>query len=137
MTVGPVARNRHSEAFFDGTARGQFLLRRCRPAGHWCRPQAEVCGECGSTQFDEAPAGGAARLVSWVVVPERPRGEGPAGEPNIPAIVEFAEGPWWWSKLVGADPSTLYEGQPLRLIFESAEGGEAVPVFTPDGGAGA
>lgn len=130
MTVGPVTRNSASESFFDHTARGQFLLLRCHPHGHFSRPQATVCAECGSTDLDEVPAAGPARLVSWVVVPERSR----PGEVNIPAIVEFAEGPWWWSKLVDADPGALREGQPLRMVFESAEGGEVVPVFTPEVG---
>ena len=132
MTVGPVARNAATGTFFDGTSQGRFLLRRCRPSGHWCRPQAEVCAECGSTDFDDAAASGRVRLVSWAVVPARPHGDRPPGAPEIPAIVEFAEGPWWWSKLVDADPSMLYEGMPLRLLFESAQGGEAVPVFAPD-----
>lgn len=133
MTVGPVGRNRDTEAFFDGTSRGQFLLRRCRPAGHFNRPQAEVCQACGSLDFDDVPARGAVRLVSWVVVPDRPRDDQPPGAPDIPAIVEFDEGPWWWSKLVGADPGSLYEGQPLQLGFERPEGSEAVPVFRPEG----
>lgn len=131
MTVGPVARNGATETFFDGTARQQFLLRSCRPSGHYNRPQAVVCSECGSVEFDDVPAGGQVRLVSWAVVPDRPRDDRPPGAPNIPAIVEFEEGPWWWSKIVDADPESLKEGQLLSLLFERAEGGEAVPVFTP------
>ncbi|HET9078280.1 MAG TPA: OB-fold domain-containing protein [Acidimicrobiales bacterium] len=134
MTVGPVARNTATGTFFDGTARGVFLLRRCRPSGHYNRPQAVSCTECGSTGFDDVPAGGGVRLVSWVVVPERPRDDRPPGPAAVPAIVEFDEGPWWWSKLVDADPAALTEGQPLRMLFERAEGGEAVPVFTPAAG---
>lgn len=133
MTVGPVSRNEATEAFFDAAAKGQFLLLRCRPQGHFCRPQATVCGECGSTDFDHVPAAGGVRLVSWVVVPDRPAPGQDPGEPNLPAIVEFDEGPWWWSKLVDADPDTLQAGMPLRLTFESAEGAEAVPVFSPAG----
>lgn len=134
MTVGPVARNSATEAFFDGTASGQFLLRRCRPAGHFNRPQAEVCTECGALDFDDVPARGSVRLVSWVVVPDRPRDGAPAGDPDVPAVVEFEEGPWWWTKLVDTDPAGLYEGQPLEMLFERAEGGEAVPVFRPGPG---
>lgn len=133
MTIGAVGRNSDTEAFFDGTSRDQFLLRRCRPAGHFNRPQAGVCQECGSLDFEDVPARGAVRLVSWVVVPDRPRDGQPAGPPDIPAIVEFEEGPWWWSKLVDADPAALYEGQPLQMRFERADGGEAVPVFRPEG----
>ncbi len=128
---GPVARNDATGAFFDGTARGEFLLARCRPEGHWNRPQAEVCGSCASTDLELSPSSGRARLVSWVVVHPRPRDEGPPPAPSVPAIVEFDEGPWWWTQIVGADPTQLRDGLPLRVVFERPEGSEAVPVFTP------
>ena len=119
-----MGRNGATEDFFDGTAAGQFLLRRCQPHGHLSRPQACQCAECGSTELDWMPASGRARLVSWVVVPHR----GDDGE-ELPVIAELEEGPWWWSKLVGAAAAGLAEGVPLRLVYERAEGGEAVPVF--------
>jgi uncharacterized OB-fold protein len=125
-----VARNEATEEFFDGTARGEFLLKRC-PQGHFSRPQATVCPDCWSTSLDSVPAAGRARLVSWAVVPGRPGDGEPAPEPTIPAIVELEEGPWWWSKLVGADPSGLEEGLALEVAFHRADGGEAVPVFRP------
>ena len=136
MSVGPVARNSATGIFFDGTAQGRFLLRCCRPGSHYNRPQATVCSQCGSADLGDVEAGGGVSLVSWAVIPDRPRDDRPAGPPNIAAIVEFDEGPWWWSKVVGADPADLEEGQRLRIVFERAEGGEAVPVFTPDGGDG-
>ncbi len=71
MSVGPVGRNGATEEFFDGTAAGEFLLRRCRPHGHLSRPQAHQCCECGSTELTWIPASGRARLVSWVVIPAR------------------------------------------------------------------
>jgi hypothetical protein len=67
--------------------------------------------------------------VSWVVIPAR--GDD-TDSPQIPVIGELEEGPWWWSKLVGADPGTLTEGQLLRITYERADGGEAVPVFVLD-----
>jgi uncharacterized protein len=127
-----VARNEASADFFDGTSRGQFLLRRCAPHGHLSRPQARQCSDCGSTDLTWAPASGRARLVSWVVVPVRDGGTDPPPPPMVPAIGELEEGPWWWSKLVGADPDSLAEGLPLRIAYERADQGEAVPVFTLD-----
>jgi uncharacterized protein len=129
MSVGPVGRNEATEEFFDGTAAGEFRLRRCRPHGHLSRPQAHQCSECGSTDLGWTPASGRARLVSWVVVPARSRAGDPPSPPQVPAIGELEEGPWWWSQLVGADPDSLVEGWPLRIVYERAEGGEAVPLF--------
>ncbi len=129
MTVGPVGRNEASAAFFDGTSNGEFLLRRCTPHGHRSRPQAYQCSECESTDLSWVPASGRARLVSWVIIPAR---GGDGDPPQIPVIAELDEGPWWWSKLVGADPDRLAEGLSLRVTYEQADGGEAVPVFVPD-----
>jgi uncharacterized OB-fold protein len=128
---GPVARNEATAAFFDGTARGELLLTRCRPHQHWNRPQAERCAECDSTELVPAPGSGRASLVSWVVVHPRPREGAPPPPPAVPAIVEMEEGPWWWTQLVDVDPSHLQEGEALRVVFERPDGGEAVPVFTP------
>jgi uncharacterized OB-fold protein len=132
MSVGPVARNGSTEEFFDGTAAGQFLIRRCSPDGHLSRPQARQCSECGTTELSWTPATGRARLISWVVIPVR-SGEGePPRPPIVAAIGELEEGPWWWSMVVGADPDALAEGQPLRIEYERAGGGEAVPIFVVD-----
>lgn len=140
MTVqgpGPVARNDATATFFDGTARGEFLLLRC-PQGHWNRPQAERCVECDSDGLRPEPSSGRARLVSWAVVhPRRGAGAetggeaGPTAVPAVPAVVEFEEGPWWWSQIVGVDPGELRDGLALRVVFERPDGSEAVPVFTP------
>jgi uncharacterized protein len=128
VTVGPVARDPATTAFFDGTAAGQFLLRRC-PAGHFSEPQAAACTSCARTDLDWAPAVGRASLVSWTVVWGRPSGD---AEPprTILVIAALDEGPWWWSQLVDADGANLAVGQPLRIEFRRAgDEHEAVPVF--------
>jgi uncharacterized OB-fold protein len=132
--VGPVARDGSTAEFFEAAAQGRFLIQRCVPAGHMARPQARLCPECGSTDLAYEPASGRARLVSWAVVPGRPRPDEPAPPPSVPVIAQLEEGPWWWSALVGGDPDSLREGQALRIVFERAEGGEAVPVFVVDTG---
>jgi len=148
MSVGPVVRDDATADFFDGTAAGQFLLRRC-PAGHFSEPPAAQCTTCASTELQPIPAAGGATLVSWAVTWSRPA----AGEParrTVLAIGELDEGPWWWGQLsgTGADDGVpagevpessvpagrgevrLTVGQPLRIEFRRADGDyEAVPVF--------
>jgi uncharacterized OB-fold protein len=128
VTVGPVARDAATAEFFDGTAAGRFLLRRCA-AGHFSEPSAAGCTTCGSTELASAPAAGDATLVSWTVVWGRPSGT-TEPERTILAIGELDEGPWWWSQLVDADPASLAVGQRLRIEFRRADDEhEAVPVF--------
>jgi uncharacterized OB-fold protein len=115
----PVARDETTAAFFDGTAQGRFLIRRCLPHGHASRPQARQCSTCGATELEWSESSGAARLVSWAVL----------SADSIVAIGELEEGPWWWTKLVAADPAVLASGTPLLITYEQEEGSEAVPIF--------
>jgi len=130
MTVGPVDRDVATAEFFDGTAAGQFLLRRC-PDQHYSEPAASQCTACGRTDLEWVAASGGASLVSWTVTWSRPEpGSDPA--PTLLVIAELDEGPWWWSQLVGESPDAVAVGQRLRIEFQrpSAEY-EAVPVFVP------
>ncbi len=126
----PVGRDQATSGFFDGTAQEQFLLMRCRPHGHWNRPQARRCTGCDSTELEPAPASGRGKLASWVVNHPRPDVEEPSPL-TVSAIVELDEGPWWWALIVGADPAALRDGLPVEVRYERPAGSEAVPVFTP------
>jgi uncharacterized OB-fold protein len=130
MTVGPVSRDGATAEFFDGTAAGQFLLRHCTACGALCAPQAAQCEQCCSTALDWRPASGDAILVSWTIAHGKPNARGAASR-TILGIAELAEGPWWWSQIIDADPAELRAGTPLRISFQryGAEH-EAVPVFT-------
>jgi uncharacterized OB-fold protein len=135
MTVGPVSRDAATAEFFDGTAAGQFLLRHCAACGAVSAPQAAQCERCCSTALDWRPAAGDAVLISWTVTHSRaagPQGDAPGTTSRvIVGIAELAEGPWWWSQVIDADPAQLRVGLPLRISFQRHDAQhEAVPVFT-------
>ena len=131
MSVGPVQRDAATAEFFDGTAAGRFLLRRC-PAGHVSEPAVTQCTICPSTELDWVEAGGGATLVSWAVTWSR-SSDGDKPRQTILVIGELDEGPWWWTQLGGdIDPeaAALVAGRRLRVAFERADAEhEAVPVF--------
>jgi uncharacterized OB-fold protein len=144
MNLPAVARDQTTEEFFDGTAEGVYLIRRCLPHGHASKPQATQCAVCASPDLRWDPSSGRAQLASWTVVPGRRTGSGGLDEPGVAAesggaepeativaIGELEEGPWMWARLVGADPSHLREGMALRIAFERPPGSEAIPVLTP------
>lgn len=127
MPTMPIARDAASAEFFDGTARGELLLRRCTDCGRISAPQARQCPDCAATEFTPAPASGAATLVSWTVPHDR------EGRPlTVAALVELAEGPWLRLRLTGvAEPAAeLSAGLPLTVSFEAVAGGETVPVVS-------
>jgi len=123
MTVGPVDRDDATAEFFDGTAAGRLLLRRCEH-GHYSEPAVTQCTTCASLSLQWSPAGGSASLVSWAITWSK------EDEPTVLVIAELDEGPWWWSQLTGADPAQLAVGARLRVAFARPdEEHEAVPVF--------
>jgi uncharacterized OB-fold protein len=127
--VGPVARDQASAAFFDGTARGQLLLHRCRSCRSWWSPHAVQCAACGSTGLDREPSAGTAHLVSWSVSHGRAREDGSTARAVV-GIVQLDEGPWWWAQLRTDDPAVLAVGDRVVVAFErSGDDSETVPVF--------
>jgi hypothetical protein len=129
MTVGPVARDEATAEFFDGTARGEFLLGLCSSCQAISAPQARQCETCGSTGLGVLPAGGGAAVVSWAVSHRRPDETGNT-HPLVLVIAELDEGPWWWSQVTDADPDDIEVGTRLRIAYERAgDDYEFVPVF--------
>ena len=127
MSVGAVRRDAETSEFFDGTARGEFLLRHCTDCGTLGEPDVRRCRGCESVRLDWAPAAGGASLVSWAVVLGQADTDESAAR-TVVAIAELDEGPWWWGQILDA-PVTLAAGQRLTISFEPVEGQEVVPAF--------
>ncbi|GAA1017602.1 hypothetical protein Aple_023790 [Acrocarpospora pleiomorpha] len=124
MPVGIVRRDAATAEFFDGTARGDLLIRRCDRCGGWAAPQTRTCPHCASPELSWTPAAGTGTVVTWSVVHTK-------GLPPVTVgIVELDEGPWMQVQLTGDLPEDLSDLR-VRVAFERPEGGEAVPVFTP------
>ncbi|MDA3630440.1 OB-fold domain-containing protein [Saccharopolyspora sp. WRP15-2] len=130
MPIVPVTRDAASAPFFDGTARGELLLRRCEDCSSISAPDVECCSVCGSTRLTWTPARGTAKVVTWTVV----HGRSPVdGEPTriVAGLVELDEGPWLYARLVDIAPEDVTTELALVVGFDHAEGSETVPVFRP------
>lgn len=130
MPAIPVTRDAASATFFDGTARGELLLRQCEVCDRLNAPRTETCPSCSSIHLGWTPARGTGTLVSWTVVHGRaPEGGQP---PRIVAgLVELTEGPWLHARIVDIAPEDATAGLPLAVDFHRSGDGEAVPVFHP------
>ncbi|KXX60158.1 Zn-ribbon domain-containing OB-fold protein [Rhodococcus sp. LB1] len=132
MYIQPVVRDTATAEFFDGTARGVFLLRRTVESGEILSPTAEQ-DSVGNTDFEWVEASGFGRVVSWAFVPQR------SADSDTPlaltiAVVELDEGPWWWTQLVDVERDDLVAGLRVRAEFhKSGPSGadEYVPLFVP------
>jgi len=126
--TGKVRRDAATAAFFDGTARGEFLLRRCEDCGAHGEPNLRQCAACGSVRLDRVPAAGGGTVISWSVVHGRPGPDG-AVPRTVVAIAELDEGPHWWAEITGTDGTGLAAGQRVSIGFVPVDDHETVPVF--------
>jgi uncharacterized protein len=122
--VADVLRDEQSAEFFDGTARGELMVKRCETCGHRLRPDAISCSKCHGVDLTWVRATGRGSLVSWIVV------HGSEREPPVVGLVELDEGPWLHARLVDVDRSSLSVGDLLQVDFEPA-GEEHIPIFRP------
>jgi uncharacterized OB-fold protein len=129
MDIGVVRRDGRSDAFFDGAAADQLMIKRCEPCDRWLAPDQSGCSGCGGEEPTWARSSGQATLVTWAVSHGRAREDGSAPQPAVLALVELAEGPWLYTRLDGS--AALHEGMPLRAHFEHPPEGEAYLVFRP------
>ena len=122
--VGTPDTNPETKPFFDGSAAGKLMVRRCTDCQkvHWYpRELCPFCfGECAWEQ-----ASGKAKIYSFSVM-ER------ASPPYAMAYVTLAEGPTAMTNIVDCDFKTLKIGQEVKVTFVQTEGeGPSLPFFTP------
>ena len=121
-----VRRDGATVEFFDGTARGEFLLVKDTQTGEVLGPQFDPAVD--PERYVRTPAAGTGTVVSWAVVHQR---EADGSTSRLPvAIVELDEGPWWWTSLTSADPDQDLLGRRVQVAFETVGDGEAIPYFT-------
>jgi uncharacterized OB-fold protein len=121
-----VRRDEATAEFFDGTARGEFLLVKDTQTGEVLAPQFDTTVD--PRRYVRVPAAGTGTVVSWAVVHER-AADGATSRRSV-GIVEFDEGPWWWTSITGADPGEDLFGRRVQVAFERVGDGEAIPYFT-------
>uniref|UniRef100_A0AAU1M317 OB-fold domain-containing protein n=1 Tax=Streptomyces sp. NBC_00148 TaxID=2903626 RepID=A0AAU1M317_9ACTN len=131
-TVPAVRRDAATEAFFDGTGRGELLIRHCAACGGHAAPQESSCPACGDAQLSWVPALGTGTLVSWTATQPRSKDGSPTPRTTI-GLVELTEGPWLYARIAGVEDGAPSSGLSVTVEFgRPADGdGEAVPVFRP------
>ncbi|WP_039939753.1 Zn-ribbon domain-containing OB-fold protein [Streptomyces himastatinicus] len=129
MSVSPLTRDEHSAEFFDAAARGVLLLRWSTECGGYLPPAAVICPCAPLAPLEWREASGLGEVVTWTVIPVRGTDAVP---PTVVAYVELAEGPWITVRVRGIDPAKLRAGHPVRIGFETPEGGgETIPIALP------
>jgi uncharacterized protein len=128
-SLARVERDEASSTFFDATAQGRLLLRRCGDCQHIRGPEVPMCTECLSESFAWFDAAGTGHLESWVVVHSRAGADGVVSAPRIIATVELTEGPWIIGALIDTETDRVVGSMPVIVAFERPLDSESIPVF--------
>jgi uncharacterized OB-fold protein len=118
-----------TQHFWDGAARGELLLQRCRACDSTYFPPQPFCPSCASDDIEIVRASGRGSLYSYVITHRAAPG---FDAPYVIAVVELDEGPRLLTNLVDVAPEP--EQLPLDLAVEAvfeAVGEITLPWFRP------
>ena len=116
--------NVETQPFWDGTAAGKLLLKRCRDCGETHYYPRAICPFCFSAATEWYEASGQGKIYTYSVMRRAP-------VPYVIAFVTLAEGVSMMTNIVDCDPDAVAIGQEVQLTFRETEGGFALPVFAP------
>lgn len=122
-TIAAPVQHPESRAYFEATARGVLLLRRCRACGKAHFYPRTLCPFCmGATDWEQAAGTGV--IYSFSLMRH-------AEVPYVMAYVTLDEGPTMMTNIVDCDSDAIHIGQRVGVVFKPTEGGPPVPMFTP------
>jgi hypothetical protein len=121
--------NPETKEFWDATAQGRLLLKRCLDCGSVIWYPRAFCPECASMRTEWFPASGRGRVYSYTVN-HRTEGAYKDAAPLVLAYVELEEGPRMMTNVVGAG-ARLAVGLAVEVVFHDTGEGSALPRFRP------
>ena len=130
LPTRPPRRNPETAAFWDACAEHRLALPRCDECDQLIWYPRRFCPFCGSRSVTMVDVSGRGSVYTFTIMR---RGGGPFRDkaPYVLAYVELDEGPVMMTNIVGADPESVYVGQPVKVVWEPAGDTDAVPRFTP------
>jgi uncharacterized OB-fold protein len=120
----PPEANPETQPFWDATARGQLLLKRCKACGELHYYPRAICPFCFSDKTEWEAVSGRGKIYSYSVMRRAP-------EPYAIAYVTLAEGVTMLTNIVDCDLDQIRIGQDVRLVFKPTDGGPPVAMFAP------
>jgi uncharacterized OB-fold protein len=122
--IAAPAVNLETQPFWDATAQGKLLIKKCTACGEPHFYPRGHCPFCFSDQTEWVEASGNGTIYTYSVMRRAPI-------PYAIAYVTLAEGPTMMTNIVDCDLDGIKIGQVVRLVFKPSEGGAPVPMFTP------
>lgn len=122
-----------SKPYWEATAGGMLLLRRCPDCGPFFYPR-DHCPRCWRTDTEWMQASGRGTVYTFTVIYQNDLPPFRERLPYVVAIVELEEGPRMTSNIEGCGPDDVRCGMAVQLAFreeQREEGSVFLPVFRP------
>jgi len=131
----------HERPFWEGGARGELVVQRCRECGGLNHPPTMRCRHDGSAELEWTVLSGRGHVEGWTVNQHQWLPGVPA--PYVVALVALAEDPSTrlLTNLVGIDPAEIRDGMEVQVTFVRPEPPDDgldddvwLPLFAPAAG---
>jgi len=119
-----------TRAYWEGCARHELVLQRCKRCGlvqH--RPRA-LCASCLSSEVEHFVASGQGEVHTYTIIHQNQIQPYVGAVPYVLAYVDLPEGPRLLTNVVGCEPDEVTVGMAVRVEFVDT-GEFAVPRFRP------
>jgi len=115
--------------YWEAARNGELVLQRCTECGAARFYPRSRCPECWADATEWFAASGRGSVYSYTVVHRAPAPAFRDAVPYVVGLIELAEGPRMLSNVVCEDPESVGIGDRVRVRFDAAEDGFAIPVF--------
>jgi len=124
-----------TRGYWEGAARGELVLQRCRACGIVQHKPRGVCATCLAGDPESFVASGRGRVHTFTITHQNQVLPFRDAVPYVMAYVELDEGPRLLTHVVGCDPADVRIGLPVVVDFQAQVRDDdeafAVPRFRP------
>jgi uncharacterized OB-fold protein len=120
-----------TRGYWEGAARGELVLQRCRACGAVQHRPRAVCALCLGGEIEHFAASGRGTVHTFTVTHQNQAPGFREACPYVLAYVDLEEGPRLLTNVVGCEPAQVRIGMPVVVEFAATDGEFPVPVFRP------
>ena len=113
------------QPFWDATAEGKLLLKKCNACGEIHYYPRSICPFCFSDDTVWIEASGKGIIYSYSVIRR-------AEVPYVIAYVTLQEGPTMMTNIIDCDIDSVRIDMAVKVSFVDTGEGTALPMFTPE-----
>jgi uncharacterized OB-fold protein len=117
-----------TQGYWEGVAREELMIKRCRDCGDHLYPRRLFCPRCGNDNLEWVKASGAGKVYTFSTVHRAP--DKSLSVPYTNGIVALEEGVYLFGRLIGKPDDEIAIDDRVEVEFASlVEGQPKLPVY--------